>query len=248
MEGQLTKPEWLSIPSGDDMAKVYPELAQRLSLAGAASIKCIVDTSGSLQDCQIVKESPAGFGFGAAALRLSPYFSMKPARRDGRPITSVLTIPIRFELAGQTIVAPEAEPPPPTSPAALELARQVLALQGASARLKALSQPAVAGLLSQVVRSGDIKFDAAALNAYQQGLDDVIADLVERHARVMAAAMTEAQLRATLDYLQSPAGSAWRAVGIAVTPSPDFISRLSQAASRRLCGSASCDHGGQPKD
>lgn len=244
-DSQVTKPEWLSIPSGDDMAKVYPDLAQRMNLAGRASIKCIIDTDGSLQDCQVVKESPAGFGFGAAALRLSAYFKMKPPQRDGRPIKGVLTLPIRFELAGQTIIPADKEPPPPTSPAALELARQVLALQGMSAHLKAQSQPAVAGLLSEVVRAGDIKFDAAALNAYQQGLDDVVEAFVEHHARMMAAAMTEAQLRATIDYLDSPAGRVWRTVGIAVTPSSDFLRRLVEAASQHLCGSVACDTAGQ---
>jgi TonB family protein len=244
----LTKPEWLSTPSGDDMAKVYPPRAQRMNQAGAASIRCTIDTAGSLQDCVVVRESPAGFGFGAAALSLAAYFKMKPAQRDGRPIKSVLTIPIRFALAGQTNVAAEAEPPlpPPTSPAALELARQVLALQGMSAGLKAQSQPAVAVLLGATVLKGDAKFDTVALEAFQQGLDDVVAAVIERHAQVMAAAMTEAQLRATLDYLESPAGSAWRAAGIAVTPSPDFLSRLAEAASKRLCRAVACDAAGQP--
>jgi TonB family protein len=244
--GQPTKPEWVAIPSGDDMAKVYPDVALRLSLPGAASIKCIVDTDGKLQDCQIVKESPPGFGFGAAALRLAPDFKMKPAVMDGRPVEAVLTIPIRFELAGQTIVASDMEPPPPppTSPSALDLARQVLALQGVSARLKAQSQPAVAHLLSEIVRKGDIAFDGAAMNALQQGLDDVVQNLVDHQARMMAAAMTEAQLRATLDYLQSPAGTAWRAVGVTVTPPSDLLSRVGEAASKHLCGSVSCHTGG----
>jgi len=230
------------------MAKEYPKLAQLMSLAGTALIRCAVDTVGRVQDCSVVAETPVGFGFGAAAVRLSAYFSMKPEQIDGQPVRSTISIPIKFKLGAESVAAPEPEAPPPSSPAALDLARQVLVLQGAEARLKRESRPAIAQLVGAAVANGDIESSTVALDAFQQGLDDVIAAAVERQARTMAADMTEAQLRATLDYLNSPAGKAWLTTGISVTFStPDFLQRLGAAARKHLCASAACNPEGPPK-
>jgi TonB family protein len=248
LEGQITHADWRSQPSGDDMSKEYPKLAQLMDLAGQASIRCAVDTEGRLQDCTVVSESPTGFGFGAAAVRLSAYFSMKPELIDGQPVRTTITIPIKFALGASPTVAAAPEPPPPTSPAALDLARQIMALQGSEARLKREARPAIAGLISQAVANGDITSSTEALDAFQQGLDDVIAAAVERQAQMMAANMTEAQLHATLDYLNSPAGKAWLATGLDVTlSSPDFLQRLGAAARKHLCAGAACNPEGQPK-
>jgi TonB family protein len=248
LEGQITKADWRSQPSGDDMSKEYPKLAQLMDLAGNALIRCAVDAEGRLQDCSVVSERPAGFGFGAAAVRLSAYFSMKPERIDGQPVRSTVNIPIKFARGGRTTAAPEPETPPPSSPAALELARHVLALQDVSSHLKGLSRPTVARLINQAGLNGAVTAHTAAMDAFEQGLDDVIEALVERHARMIAANMTEAQLRATVDYLESPAGKAWLAVGIDVTPSADFWSRVGSAARKHLCASVTCDRSGQPKE
>jgi len=63
----------------------------------------------------------------------------------------------------------------------------------------------------------------------------------------MASKMTETQLRATIDFLESPPGSAWVAAGVEVTMSEDSIRALGAAARRRLCESLTCDASGQPK-
>jgi TonB family protein len=112
----ITAPDWLSRPDGDDLAKYYPDLAARKHLEGFVTIHCSITTEGRLADCAVTEESPAGVGFGEAALKLSRLFTMRPMTRDGRP-TSVGTInlPIRFGLpadhvfsAAIRIVDPEA--------------------------------------------------------------------------------------------------------------------------------------------
>jgi protein TonB len=59
------------------------------------------DAVGSLDHCIVVEETPAGLGFGEAALKLAPEFRMRRATIDGVPEQKpVVRIPIRFRLPG----------------------------------------------------------------------------------------------------------------------------------------------------
>ncbi|MDE2355456.1 MAG: TonB family protein [Alphaproteobacteria bacterium] len=89
-------PRWVERPSGDDVVQVYPEAAIRAGVSGRVVMKCAVDQTGALRDCAIVSESPAGYGFGAAALELAQKFAMTPMP-DAGPGRATITIPIQFE-------------------------------------------------------------------------------------------------------------------------------------------------------
>ena len=96
---QITQPEWISKPSGADLARYYPQRAQRLGIEGEAVIGCTVDRSGRLAACSVMRRSPARHGFGAAALKMSRAFRMRPMTRDGTPVAGgKVAIPIRFAL------------------------------------------------------------------------------------------------------------------------------------------------------
>ncbi|MGH6911666.1 MAG: energy transducer TonB, partial [Phenylobacterium sp.] len=96
---QRQAPYWLRKPSGDDIAAVYPREAALRGLDGAGAIQCEVGPQGSMTSCVIVEESPAGYGFGLAALKLSTRFKLKPMERDGVPVSGgTIKIPIRFRL------------------------------------------------------------------------------------------------------------------------------------------------------
>src|SRR4051812_25787350 len=74
----ITQPDWLRRPTGEEMASYYPKIPLAVALEGAAILSCSVSAQGRLEDCTVPYESPAGAGFGAAALRLGRFFQMRP--------------------------------------------------------------------------------------------------------------------------------------------------------------------------
>lgn len=97
-----TPPNWKHRPTPEDLLAVFPTAAFRQNIAGKAVITCKVAIQGTLYDCVVVRETPAGMGFGAAAVALTPQFLMTPKLHDGAPVIGEVTIPISFEAPGAT--------------------------------------------------------------------------------------------------------------------------------------------------
>lgn len=92
-------PDWLKKPSGEDIARVYPDKAMRKGIEGAGLARCAVTADGYFEACQLLAERPDHMGFGAAALRLMPRFQMKPIDGEGRETAGLkCQIAIRFVL------------------------------------------------------------------------------------------------------------------------------------------------------
>jgi protein TonB len=95
----ITSPDWLRKPSGEDIARYYPERAQRMNVGGRATLSCTVNARGTLENCSVISEEPGDQDFGSAAMRMSKLFKMRPMTRDGAPVAGgTVRIPIRFEL------------------------------------------------------------------------------------------------------------------------------------------------------
>jgi hypothetical protein len=87
------------IPAATHYIRAYPAPAMERRLEGDTRLACVIRPSRRLR-CIVLTETPAGRGFGLAALRISHEFRIVERLPDGRStIGGALQIPIRFRLS-----------------------------------------------------------------------------------------------------------------------------------------------------
>lgn len=94
--GTFVNADWKRKPSLQELMAVFPSEAFKRGISGKATISCNITPQGALNACTVVDESPAGKGFGSAAIALTPQFMMRPATLNGVPVASQARIPITF--------------------------------------------------------------------------------------------------------------------------------------------------------
>ncbi len=79
----------------DRLARYYPERAQRMEVEGSAEVECQVSDSLALGQCRPLTETPAGYGFGEAAVRMLQSGHLKLSPKPGE---KTFRTRIRFRL------------------------------------------------------------------------------------------------------------------------------------------------------
>ena len=205
-------PTLVTAPANDDLQREYPRVALLMDLGGRATITCMATTDGRLEDCHVVDEDPVGLGFGTATVRAAAYFRVKPGMKDGKPAEGRITIPLRWQ-TDKSHAQPAATPLASASPTALALGRRIVALEDVAERTRAGWQPMVEQQTAQLMAEGDAQAGQALMDAFRLGLNDAIQEEVERQAHELGARMSDADLRATIAFLETPAAKAWLEAG-----------------------------------
>jgi periplasmic protein TonB len=92
---EITDPRWTRRP--ENLERYYPRRALDRGIEGAVTLDCLVLVSGAL-DCAVASETPRGWGFGAAALRISRDYTMVAAMRDGAAVEARYRMRVPFAI------------------------------------------------------------------------------------------------------------------------------------------------------
>jgi TonB family protein len=84
---EIYDPIWLTRVNPEAVAQLFPAAAAKAGYnSGGAKVDCSVKHDGSLTDCVVADEEPAGFGFGQAALEIAAAMKMNPWTAQGDPV------------------------------------------------------------------------------------------------------------------------------------------------------------------
>lgn len=208
----IINPDWARKPTAEEIAFYYPKLAGTLGVEGRAWLHCGVTIEGAPSHCVIVSESPAGLGFGDAALAMAPTFRFSPRKVDGRPAEGgTVNIPIHFTLNAPPKPAPE---PLPTlagvDPKKAALARRYAELVAADDLAPGPNNPA-RRMAAAVAVQGDPASRERLVAAFETAMSKLHPQMLDLRAALAAKSFTTEQLGAIVAFLESDAGRAYRA-------------------------------------
>ena len=216
IEGVITRPDWLRKPDANTLARYFPPFATFLELGGFVRMTCTVNTDGTLKDCKVLSEKPAGLGFGEAAIEMAPDFAMRPETLDGTPVNGAsVTIPITFATPVRAAVPPPVSPPndgPTPTPRALALGRRLAAETIAGEQTSVMLKEATQRMRDNVASTGGSPEQQLAIDSFQQATLAAMPALTERYAQFFARSLSERELLQTLVFMESPAGRSWTAL------------------------------------
>jgi|GEM_PF-2544468 len=83
-------PRWIAVPNP------HCPMTGGAMVEGSVALLCSVTTEGRLTGCEILEESPAGRGFGAAALEATGGARLTPRTLNGEPTPAEVRFSVRF--------------------------------------------------------------------------------------------------------------------------------------------------------
>jgi hypothetical protein len=89
---------WLALPTAAEFQAAFPKTesgANRVRIV----LLCDVAAGGALAGCAVESEEPAGQGYGAAALALTPKIRVGLLSAGGVPLVGAkIRVPVRYEI------------------------------------------------------------------------------------------------------------------------------------------------------
>ncbi|MBU1376000.1 MAG: energy transducer TonB [Alphaproteobacteria bacterium] len=83
---------WTSAPTAAEMAAAYPAKAKAEGVGGDVLLACTASRGGAMTACDVLTESPRGYGFGGAARKLA----QQSLRAQGLAKDAEVRVPIAF--------------------------------------------------------------------------------------------------------------------------------------------------------
>lgn len=80
--GDAPEVVWVRQAHRSSILDVWPRAARAAGVSGSVVLRCQPRPNGSIGDCEVIEETPAGQGFGEAALRLVRYYRASPRYVD----------------------------------------------------------------------------------------------------------------------------------------------------------------------
>jgi Gram-negative bacterial TonB protein C-terminal len=109
---EVYDPIWVRRVNPAYVATLFPAAAAKAGLkSGRAQVECTVQHDGTLKDCVVSSEDPAGMGFGDAALTIASVMAMNPWTSQGTPVDGArIRLPLRLELPAEGPAATPTQP------------------------------------------------------------------------------------------------------------------------------------------
>ena len=77
---------------------IHPPIAQRSNIEGTAYLALFIDREGNIREVRVLRENPAGYGFGEAAVNAFRGVRAQPAEANGVPVAVQYRYTIRFSM------------------------------------------------------------------------------------------------------------------------------------------------------
>lgn len=91
---EITNPAWVRPPMPE-----FPEQAIAAGIAsGRVTLSCVVLPDGLMHDCVLRNETPAGYGFAAAAIAATARARVSPRTVDGAAVGARVTFSVRYQM------------------------------------------------------------------------------------------------------------------------------------------------------